>query len=90
MTILGYREDPKKLEDGDYDWYGNLRSYNFRVIEEHKRGTIATAAVMMCHECRAMIKSMGGPGHRCFCVKCYEALKVADFAEGNTHTIVEK
>lgn len=86
--ILGYRENLKLKSDGGYDY--QERSYTFRPIQESKPGSIVTAAVMMCFSCRAVIKSMGGPGYRCYCVKCYEALKVADFAQGHTHTIQEK
>lgn len=86
-SILGYREDPKLLENGEYDWEG--RSYNFRSITESKKGMIATAAVMTCSDCGSIIKSMGGPGYRCYCLKCYEALKVKDFALGHEHKIQE-
>ena len=90
MTILGYNEDPPKLENGEYDWDRNIRSYVFRPIEESKPGMIATASMLLCGQCRTVIKSMGGPGYRSYCIKCYEATKVADFAQGHTHTIVEK
>lgn len=86
--ILGYRENPNLKSDGGYDY--NTRSYVFRPILESKPGMIATAAVMMCQECRTIIKSMGGPGYRCYCVKCYDVLKLTDFAEGHKHEIVEK
>ncbi len=91
--ILGYREDPLKVEsevgdDPGWDWYA--RSYNFRPIVESPRGAIATASMMLCDSCRQVVKSMGGPGHRCYCVNCYEALKVADFAQGHKHNILEK
>lgn len=92
MTILGYREQPLRIESEDnetaYDWYG--RSYVFKPIEETPRGAIATAAVMMCAMCGTVIKSMGGPGHRCYCTKCYDLLKLADFSIGHEHTILEK
>lgn len=91
MTILGYREQPLRTESEDnqpaYDWYS--RSYVFKPITETPRGSIVTAAIMTCQECRTIIKYMGGPGSRCYCTKCYEALKLFDFAEGHEHTIME-
>lgn len=87
--ILGYSEDPFKPEHGDYEWESDQRSYTFRPIRESRRGVIATAAVLMCNHCGHFIKSMGGPGYRSYCMKCYEVTKVADFAQGHTHTIVE-
>lgn len=92
MAILGYREQPLRVESEDdepaYDWYS--RSYVFNPIEESKRGMISTAAMMLCDSCRKVIKSMGGPGYRCYCVDCYTQLKIADFAEGHEHSIMEK
>lgn len=87
MTILGYRENLPLKSDGGYDY--ERRSYIFRSIVETPRGAIVTASVMMCQECRAVIKSMGGPGYRCYCVNCYNALKIRDFAEGHEHIIEE-
>ncbi len=88
--ILGYREQPLRTESDDneieYDYYS--RSYIFSPIKETPRGAIVTAAVMMCEECGTAIKSMGGPGHRCYCLRCYDALKLFDFAEGHGHTIL--
>ncbi len=92
MMILGYREQPLRTESEDnqpgYDWHS--RSYVFKPIEESPRGAIATASMMLCDSCRRVIKSMGGPGHRCYCVNCYEQLKLTDFAEGHEHSIMEK
>jgi hypothetical protein len=88
--ILGYSEDPYKPENGDYEWDSAVRSYKFRPIRESKRGMIATAAVLMCNHCGHFIKSMGGPGYRSYCIKCYEAQKVVDFSQGHEHTILEK
>ena len=91
MTILGYQERPLRTESEDnepeYDWYS--RSYVFEPITETPRGAIVTAAVMLCAECNTMIKGMGGGSRRCYCVKCYEALKLFDFAEGHEHEIVD-
>ena len=89
--ILGYRENPLKVdgkEGDDLGWDWHARSYIFRPIEESKPGMIATAAMMLCDSCRTVIKSMGGPGNRCYCVNCYEQLKIADFAQGHEHSIV--
>ncbi len=89
--ILGYSEDPHKDRDGNYAWEDHtIRSYIFRPIRESQRGMISTAAVLMCGQCGHWIKSMGGPGYRSYCLKCYEATKVLDFAQGHEHTIVEK
>lgn len=89
--ILGYREQPLRTESEDnepaWDWHS--RSYVFKPIVETPRGAIATASMMLCDDCRTVIKSMGGPGHRCYCLKCYEALKLFDFAEGHEHEILE-
>lgn len=91
MTILGYQERPLRTESEDnepeYDWYS--RSYVFEPITETPRGAIVTAAVMLCAECNIMIKGMGGGSRRCYCVKCYEALKLFDFAQGHKHEIVD-
>lgn len=89
--ILGYREQPLATESEDnepaYDYHS--RSYQFSPVRPSRPGMIATASLMMCQECGYVIKSMGGPGYRCFCIKCYEALKVADFAQGHEHTVLE-
>lgn len=84
--ILGYQEELLEV-NGEYDYHS--RSYHFTPIKETPRGAIATAAMMLCKECRTVIKSMGGGGTRCYCLKCYDALKLFDFAEGHTHTILE-
>lgn len=92
-TILGYREDPLKVESEEGDdpgWDWNARSYCFRPIRENPRGAIVTASVMTCASCSKIIKSMGGPGYRCYCVSCYDQIKLVDFAEGHEHTIQEK
>lgn len=41
-------------------------------IRPIKPGMIATAAVISCIECRAVIRGMGGPQHGAKCVPCYE------------------
>lgn len=89
MTILGYREKPQRVPSDDnetaYDW--DTRSYMFDPIVPTKPGMISTAAMMLCQECRKTIKSMGGPGLRCYCVECYAILKIRDFAEGHSHEV---
>ena len=89
--ILGYREQPLRVASDDnqpeYDWHS--RSYVFKPITETPRGSIVTSAVMLCQDCNKIIKSMGGPGSRCYCLKCYEALKLFDFSEGHEHSIME-
>ena len=90
--ILGYREQPLRIPSEDnesaYDW--DSRSYVFTPITENPRGAITTAAFMLCTMCGTTIKTMGGPGHRCYCNKCYNLLKLADFSIGHEHTILEK
>lgn len=85
--LLGYEEQLKEV-NGDYDYHS--RSYVFSPIHEPRRGTITTAALRLCRECRGVISSMGGGGNRCVCPKCYEVLKLADFAEGHEHIILER
>ncbi len=91
-TILGYREQPLITESDDneseYDYHS--RSYVFRPIKETPRGAIVTASVMTCAACSKIIKSMGGPGHRCYCLSCYDQIKLVDFAEGHEHIVMEK
>jgi hypothetical protein len=87
MQILGYSEDPKLNDNREYEWDSTERSYIFRPITESKRGMITTAAVMLCGQCQHPIKSMGGPGYRSYCLKCYDSLKVLDFANGHEHVI---
>ena len=84
--ILGYSERILEV-NGEYDYYG--RSYQYDPIRESQRGTIATAAVILCQECRTMIKSMGGPGHRSLCLSCYPKVKLQDFAEGHAHQVFD-
>ena len=85
-NLLGYNE--RLVErDGEYDYVA--RSYIFDPICETPRGFIVTQSVMLCRECRKIIKYTGGPGLRAVCLDCYPALKVADFAEGHTHTLGE-
>lgn len=87
MNPLGYNE--RLLEkNGEYN-YGD-RSYIFDPIYEAPKGSIVTQAIMLCRECLGIIKYTGGPGMRSVCLKCYPALKVADFAQGHKHTITEK
>lgn len=87
--ILGYQEQPKKIGN-DYSWRDEDRSYMFTPIEENKKGMITTAAFMMCHNCGIVIKSMGGPGRKCYCLTCYDVLKVEDFSQGFTHEIITR
>lgn len=86
QPVLGYEEELKEV-DGEYDYQS--RSYVFSPIHEPKRGTITTAAVKLCRECRGVISSMGGGGNRYICPKCYQMLKLADFAQGHEHEILE-
>lgn len=84
--LLCYDEEPL-LVDGEYDYHS--RSYRFSpVYQSDTRGFIMTAAFRMCRECGAAISSMGGGGNRYVCLKCYPVLKLRDFTEGHTHTIV--
>lgn len=83
--LLCYEE--RLLEvDGEYDYHS--RSYQYSPVYESGRGMIATAAFRFCRECNATISSMGGGGNRYVCLKCYPVLKLRDFTEGHTHTIV--
>ena len=82
--LLGYNE--RLIEsDGEYDYL--KRSYIFDPIYAARKGYITTQAVMMCRECSDIIKYTGGPGLRSVCLKCYPALKMADFANGHQHTL---
>ena len=89
--ILGYSEDPYCNAEGEYD-FGNhtVRTYKFRPIHETPRGAISTASVLLCGQCRSSIKSMGGPGWRSYCIKCYDVLKLTDFVQGHEHEIIER
>jgi hypothetical protein len=91
-TILGYKEQPLRTESEDnepeYDYHS--RSYIFSPIKETPRGSIVTASVMICAECSTIIKSMGGPGYRCYCLRCYDALKLFDFSEGHEHEMLQR
>ena len=42
-------------------------------IYEVPRGSITTAAFILCSECNAAIRSMGGPLYGALCVPCHEA-----------------
>lgn len=86
QNLLGYSEELLEV-DGEFDYHA--RSYRFSPIFDIQRGFIATAAVLSCRECRRIIRSMGGGSNRAVCLKCYPALKTADFAEGHTHEISE-
>jgi hypothetical protein len=84
--LLCYEEELLEV-DGEYDYYS--RSYKFSpVYESDTRGVILTAAFRMCRECHSAISSMGGGGARYVCLSCYPALKLKDFAEGHTHTML--
>lgn len=85
--LLGYNEELLEV-DGEFDYVN--RSYIFSPIYETPPGYIVTQAVMMCRDCRSIIKYTGGGGNRYVCTKCYPALKLADFAEGHTHEILGK
>ena len=86
QKLLGYEENLLKV-NGEYDYHG--RSYHFRPIYEIPRGAIATAAMSLCRECHGIIRSMGGGSTRYVCLKCYPAIKIADFAKGHVHVIQE-
>ena len=86
-ALLGYDEVLKEV-NGGYDYH--TRSYTFKPIYEGPRGAITTAAIRCCRECRKVISAMGGPGIRSVCPSCYGTLKLRDFAEGHTHTMLEK
>ena len=86
-TLLGY-EEQLKLVDGEYDYQS--RSYVFSPIYDPGPGSIVTAAFRVCRECRRVLSSMGGPGYRSYCPKCYEVLKLSDFAQGHEHIILER
>lgn len=82
--LLGY--DERLVErDGEYDYVA--RSYIFDPIYEARKGYIVTQSVMLCRECRGIIKYTGGPGMRSVCLNCYPALKVSDFAQGHEHKV---
>jgi hypothetical protein len=83
--ILGYTEE-LLIVDGGYDYHA--RSYIFEPIRHRNRGAIATAAFLVCRECHEAIRSMGGGGNRSLCPQCYGVLKLRDFAEGHTHTVI--
>jgi len=85
-TPLGYDEELLEV-NGEYDYHG--RSYRFSPIYEIQRGSIATAAMLMCRECRTVIRGMGGGSNRAVCLQCYPAVKLRDFSEGHTHDVKE-
>ncbi len=85
--LIGYDE---RLVEVDGEYVYNGRSYIFDPIYEGRSGMISTAAFRMCRECHGVISSMGGPGYRSVCLKCYDAVKLADFAEGHVHNVTEK
>lgn len=84
--LLGYDENLLEV-DGEYDYHS--RSYQFSPIYEIQRGYIVTASMLMCRECRGIIRSMGGGSTRSVCLKCYPTVKLRDFAEGYTHNVAE-
>lgn len=59
--ILGYT----KLPDGMWE-----------PIKECERGYIYSAAVVTCKKCKTFIRSMGGPMHNSYCVRCYTNLNL--------------
>jgi hypothetical protein len=48
------------------------KGLNWEPIHECKRGYIYTAAFVMCSQCRAAIRSMGGPNSKAWCISCKE------------------
>lgn len=84
--LQGYTENLLKV-NGEYDYRG--RSYLFSPIHDIEPGYISTAALLLCRECHGIIRSMGGGSNRAVCLKCYPALKIADFAKGHVHVIQE-
>ena len=36
------------------------------------RGSVVTRAFILCSQCRAVIKTTGGPAHSSLCVSCWE------------------
>lgn len=41
-------------------------------IHEVERGFITTAAFILCSQCQAAIRAMGGPSYGALCVPCHE------------------
>jgi hypothetical protein len=50
-------------------------------IHETKRGCVYTAACILCQECRAFIRGMGGPRYGSICVKCHDKKAAHDIKE---------
>jgi hypothetical protein len=46
---------------------------NGEPIYETKKDYVYTAACVICRQCKAVIRSMGGPQHGSICIPCYEA-----------------
>ena len=90
-TLLGYNENLLIVASDDnqigYDYHA--RTYKFSPIYPVPAGRISTAAFRLCRECGSAISSSGGPGYRSVCLICYPLLKIADFAQGHEHEIVE-
>jgi hypothetical protein len=85
--LLGYDETLREV-NGEFDYEG--RSYQFEPIYEIGPGYIVTASFRLCRECNGVISSMGGPGYRSVCLKCYPVLKTRDFAEGHEHEMLQR
>ena len=43
-------------------------------IHECKRGYVYTCAFILCSQCDAPIRSMGGPNYNAWCIKCKESV----------------
>ena len=48
------------------------KSLDWEPIHECKRGFIYTAATITCCKCNAMIRGMGGPKSKAWCISCKE------------------
>lgn len=62
--VLGYVKK-KAGKDAPITW---------EPIHECERGYVYTCAFILCSQCNAPIRSMGGPNYNAWCIKCKESL----------------
>jgi hypothetical protein len=48
------------------------KGLDWEPIHECKRGYVYTCAFVLCSQCRASIRSMGGPNANAWCIPCKE------------------
>jgi hypothetical protein len=74
-----YVETPLEVEDRE------PIGYTLEPIYATRKGSIATAAFILCSSCNAAISGSGGPRYNAICLKCAEHLDFTNLIKGKSN-----